>query len=238
MRKKTVVCLLLMFLGGFVFSLKAQVDNKPDSLKQADGASVLKNKASAKQVALSADSLRSAEKEIVVVLEDSILFNKTEFKPNPSKAVLYSAIFPGLGQLYNRRYWKLPLVYGGFVGLSYAISWNGGMYNDYAQAYKDLVTGNGTSWKDFVRDPNLSDAEKAALIPKFKRQKDFYRRNRDLAIICTVAFYGLCMLDAYVDAQLYDFDISPDISMRVEPVMYQPTMFNKRTIGLQCSINF
>lgn len=237
MRKESVVCLLLL-LGGFIFSLRAQTDNKSDSVKQIKESSLSNSRNPNVKVALSTDSLMPAEKEKVAVLEDSVIFNKSEFKPNPTKAVIYSAIFPGLGQIYNRKYWKLPLVYGGFVGLSYAISWNGGMYRDYAQAYQDLVTGNGTSWKDFVPNPNLSESEIQGLIPKFKRQKDYFRRNRDLAIICTVAFYGLVMLDAYVDAQLYDFDISPDLSMRVEPVMYQPTMFTKRTFGLQCSINF
>ncbi|WP_165040239.1 DUF5683 domain-containing protein [Dysgonomonas sp. ZJ709] len=237
MRKESVVCLLLL-LGGFIFSLRAQTDNKSDSVKQIKESSLSNSRNPNVKVALSTDSLMPAEKEKVAVLEDSVIFNKSEFKPNPTKAVIYSAIFPGLGQIYNRKYWKLPLVYGGFVGLSYAISWNGGMYRDYAQAYQDLVTGNGTSWKDFVPNPNLSESEIQGLIPKFKRQKDYFRRNRDLAIICTVAFYGLVMLDAYVDAQLYDFDISPDLSMRVEPIMYQPTMFTKRTFGLQCSINF
>ncbi|WP_165020388.1 DUF5683 domain-containing protein [Dysgonomonas sp. ZJ279] len=237
MRKESVVCLLLL-LGGFIFSLRAQTDNKLDSVKQIKESSLSNSRNPNVKVALSTDSLMPAEKEKVAVLEDSVIFNNSEFKPNPTKAVIYSAIFPGLGQIYNRKYWKLPLVYGGFVGLSYAISWNAGMYNDYAQAYQDLVTGNGTSWKDFVSNPNLSESQIQALIPSFKRKKDYFRRNRDLAIICTVAFYGLVMLDAYVDAQLYDFDISPDLSMRVEPVMYQPTMFTKRTFGLQCSINF
>lgn len=65
-----------------------------------------------------------------------------------------------------------------------------------------------------------------------------FRRNRDLAIICSVGVYALCMIDAYVDAQLYDFDISPDLSMNVVPVFWAPTQYSSGSIGLQCSIRF
>ena len=169
----------------------------------------------------------------------------SNFKPNPTRAVIYSAIFPGLGQVYNRKYWKLPIVYGGFVGCAYAISWNNKQHNDYQTAYQDITgTGKnpGDSWKNFLRygrDPDsLTETEIRSLTSSLKSGKYFYRRNRELSWIVTVGVYALCMLDAYVDAQLFDFDISPDLSFQVEPVIYNKSEFNARSFGLQCSIKF
>ena len=176
----------------------------------------------------------------VLVKRDSV-FTNVEFKPNPTKAVLYSVFFPGLGQLYNRKYWKLPIVYGGFIGCAYAITWNGTQYNDYRKAYQDINNG-GSSWHNYLPvgvDPeSLTQSQMSYYISAFKNKKDFYRRNRDLSIIVTVGLYALCMLDAYVDAQLFDFDINPDLSMRIEPVFFDKHEFNTCTLGLQCSIKF
>lgn len=169
------------------------------------------------------------------------------FKPDPNKAVLYSAIFPGLGQIYNRKYWKLPIIYGGFIGFYYAISWNGRYYNDYTKAYKAIMSDTPRSpeniaiWGAFVGSSvvpeELSEAQLNSLKTRFRNKRDSYRRYRDLSIIGAVALYGLCMIDAYVDAHLFDFDISPDLSMRVEPkVEHDP--FARRAFGLQCSFTF
>lgn len=169
------------------------------------------------------------------------------FKPDPNKAVLYSAIFPGLGQIYNRKYWKLPLVYGGFVGLYYAISWNGRYYKDYNKAYRAIMTDyprnkeNSDIWGAFISgniDPNtITDAQLNSYKTRFRNKRDSYRRYRDLSIIGAVALYGLCMIDAYVDAHLFDFDISPDLSIRVEPKMEQDP-FAQKSFGIQCSFTF
>jgi len=171
------------------------------------------------------------------------------FKPNPNKAILYSAIFPGLGQIYNRKYWKLPIVYGGFMGFSYAIMWNSKNLQDYGTAYKDLtydLVNNHDdpdswhqSWKNFVAsgaDPatRFNDNFKNQL----KRGRDAFRRNRDLSIILTVGFYLICMADTYVDAQLFDFDVSPDLSLHIEPVVNPGTRNSARLYGLNCSIKF
>jgi hypothetical protein len=189
---------------------------------------------------LSADTIKPLTGEKTAVLMDSVITtDKHKFKPDSKKAVIYSAIFPGLGQFYNRKYWKLPIIYGGVLGLTYAITWNGRVYGDYNQAFRDLVTGSGNSYKNYLR-PNqtVDDYGRDALQAALKRKKDFYRRNRDLAIIVAVGAYALCMIDAYVDAQLYDFDMSPDLSMRVAPVFLPPTSYSKASVGVQCSINF
>lgn len=183
-------------------------------------------------------------------LSDSIISPiPRSFKPNPNKAVLYSALFPGLGQIYNRKYWKLPIVYGGFMGLTYAITWNNKNLQDYGTAYKDLSydlihhqddpESWHQSWKNFI----AAGVEPATRFTtnfrdQLKRGRDLYRRNRDLCLIMTAGLYLLCMADAYVDAQLFDFDISEDLSMRLEPVINPGLNNSIRLYGLNCSIKF
>lgn len=227
MRKKLIIVLWLVVLGGFI-TLHAQEVLLPQDSTQLDR--TLKNKADTVQPLIGADK---------IVLEDSVIFNKPEFKPDSKKAVIYSAIFPGLGQLYNRKYWKLPIVYGGVLGLTYAITWNGNTYNDYNGAYRDLVLGVGESYLDIIpRDKDEILGNKDYWVSSLRKKKDFYRRNRDLAIIVAVGVYALCMIDAYVDAQLYDFDMSPDLSMSVAPVFMAPTSYSKATIGIQLNVTF
>ena len=178
----------------------------------------------------------------------STINSKKIFKPNSKSAVLY-ALIPGGGQFYNRKYWKLPIVYGGFIGLTYAISWNGKYYGEYKDAYTAIMkedpraAENVAVWKPFLR-PNidvdaLTDSEITRLRSSFKRNRDSYRRYRDLSIIGMVALYALTMIDAYVDAELFDFDISPDLSLRVEPVnMKNSYRITDNALGIQCSLRF
>ena len=232
MRIGLTIC-ALCFLGSISMNINAQ-----ESLVQ-DSPSLSKK-------AVKPIKKDTVPRESTAVLLDTMVFNKPEFKPDPNKALLYSAILPGLGQFYNKKYWKLPIVLGGAFGLTYAITWNGARYNEYKDAYRDFVLNPATtsSWLDFIspsesREDYLNDSSKSEyLTSSLKRRKDFYRRNRDLAIIAAVGVYALCMIDAYVDAQLYDFDISPDLSMRIEPVVWVPTQYSKTCIGLQCKINF
>lgn len=190
------------------------------------------------------DVIRKKTDSIIELTSSNAFFaNSRDFKPSPKKAVLYSALFPGLGQIYNRKYWKLPILYGGFIGLSYAISWNNRYYQDYYGAFKDISDNDDTTnrWHNFLRyNETPESARKEALLPRLKEGKDFYRYYRDLSIILTAALYGLGIVDAYVDAQLFDFDISPDLSMRIEPVILGKGMGNNigNSFGLQCSINF
>src|SRR5690606_10619517 len=157
-----------------------------------------------------------------IALPDTLVV-ETGFKPDPKKAVIYSAIFPGLGQIYNRKYWKLPILYGGFVGLSYAITWNNSHYQDYFDAQRALLDDNPDNddiWKKMLpygMDPGTADRNWFSDV--VKDRKNYFRYYRDFSIIITVALYGLGIVDAYVDAQLFEFDVSPDLSMRVEPVL-------------------
>lgn len=141
------------------------------------------------------------------------------WKPNPTKATWLALVIPGGGQIYNRKYWKLPIVYGGFVGCLYAYNWNSQMYKDYRQAYLDIMDTdpNTDSYKDFFRPGYDFEGNRDYVENVFKKRKDRYRRWRDLSIFATIAVYALSVVDAYVDAQLVNFDISEDINLSIEP---------------------
>lgn len=169
------------------------------------------------------------------------LDGKREFNPDPTKAVWMSALFPGLGQVYNRRYWKLPIIVAGYMGLAYGTSWNARMYQDYQLAYSDIMDDDPDtkSYLDFF-PPTVDESslDKSWLSQTLKSRKDYYRRNRDLCIIACVGVYLLCMLDAYVDAQLSHFDISPDISMDVAPAVIINPGYRRPTLGLNWAFTF
>lgn len=159
--------------------------------------------------------------------------------PNSSRATWLAAIIPGAGQIYNRKYWKLPIIYGGFVACAYALTWNNMMYADYSQAYLDIMDNdpNTNSYLDFFvgGKPTLSDEQLQA---QLKRKKDFYRRNRDLSIFIFIGVYIISIIDAYVDAELSNFDISKDLSLKIEPAVINDSRSHSSSIGLQCSITF
>ncbi len=163
------------------------------------------------------------------------------FTPDPVRAVWMSALCPGLGQIYNRRYWKLPIVIGGFMGLGYGSSWNNGMLADYTRAYTDLMDNDPStkSYMDFF-PPNTDEStlNRSWLERTLKSRKDYYRRNRDLCIICMVGVYLVAMVDAYVDASLSNFDISPDLSMQVSPALIQDPQNRLPALGVQMAFNF
>lgn len=166
---------------------------------------------------------------------------EVEFSPDPTRAVWMSALFPGLGQLYNRRYWKLPIVIGAYMGLGYATSWNNGMLNDYTKAYRDIMDNdpNTKSYMDFFPPTtNEGDLDRTWLTNILQSRKNFYRRNRDLCIIAMVGVYLIAMVDAYVDASLSHFDISPGLSMDVSPAVFQDGRNVKPSVGLVWALNF
>jgi len=166
---------------------------------------------------------------------------KTERVHSPKKATIYSAVFPGLGQIYNRKYWKVPLVYIGFASLIYSIDWNNDYYVQYRQAYIDISDDDPTSnsFKDLDIEGNW-DFDDASQLEQFKTRlenaKEQTRRYRDLCIIGTAAFYAINIIDASVDAHLFNFDISDDLTMNWMPqpmyAMDQPLM------GIHFVINF
>lgn len=163
------------------------------------------------------------------------------FNPDPTRAVWMSALCPGLGQIYNRRYWKLPIVIGAYMGLGYATSWNNNMLSDYTRAYRDLMDSdpNTNSYMNFFPPTTSeSDLDKKWLTNVLQSRKNFYRRNRDLCIIAMVGVYFVAMVDAYVDASLSHFDISNDLSLQWNPVVVKDDWSGKPGLGLVCAITF
>tara|TARA_B100000378_G_C18018260_1_gene403263 strand:+ start:436 stop:951 length:516 start_codon:yes stop_codon:yes gene_type:complete len=145
----------------------------------------------------------------------------TEPIQSPRKAAILSSTLPGLGQIYNKKYWKIPIIYAGLLTSAYYINDNNVQYKLYKDAYLKRLDNNPDN-DDFVGEYSSGDL----LI-----LKDFYRRNREVSILCFVGTYIINVLDASVDAHLFDYDISEDISLHMTPT--STTNFN----GLSLTLN-
>ena len=188
--------------------------------------------------------------EVRILTAEAASFPATTLKterwvPDPKKSMWLAIVFPGGGQIYNRKYWKLPLIYGGFIGCIYALSWNGSMYRDYSQAYMDIMDNdpNTKSYENFLPSTYDVEGRKEYLQDLFRRKKNYFRRYRDLSLFCMIGVYLLSIVDAYVDAELSSFDISRDLTMKVRPAVInerQRGMWagNGSSYGLQCRLNF
>lgn len=196
------------------------------------------------------DTAQTAQAETPLTLTPDTLTQKKKrdwstWRPETKRAMWLALVLPGAGQIYNRKYWKLPIIYGGFVGCAYALRWNNMMYKDYSQAYMDLMDNdpNTQSYNQFLHlgvkiDETNIDRYKTL----FKNRKDRFRRWRDLSVFCMIGVYALSIVDAYVDASLSEFDISNNLSLRVEPTIInnsaERNVLKQNTLGLSCSLNF
>ena len=234
---------VLVIIMAEVLTLTAQAQDRPraerrrgqiqrtDSLAVSDSIQTvnLNNLAKLNAAEIPTDSLTKA-------------LNRKVWIPNPTKATWLALVIPGGGQIYNRKYWKLPIFYGGFVGCTYALTWNNRMYKDYADAYKDAVNDkwDSSNITDLLPASYLNRTSHSQITDVLKRRKDMYRRYRDISIFAFIGVYALSIVDAYVDAELSNFDISPDLSMHIEPALLnaQPGKRGKQSVGLQCSITF
>lgn len=167
------------------------------------------------------------------------------WRPTPKRALWLALVLPGAGQIYNRKFWKLPIIYGGFVGCAYAMRWNNMMYRDYSQAYLDIMDNdpNTQSYNQFLHLGNTVTAENMQRYQDiFKKRKDRYRRWRDMSFFVLVGVYAISVVDAYVDASLSEFDISPDLSLHIQPAFMNNGLdrnpFRSSALGMQCSLNF
>ncbi len=192
------------------------------------------------------DTLAAIPAERLKAIQDSIETLEEfgpvrEFSPDPTRAVWMSALCPGLGQLYNRSYWKLPIVVGAFMGLGYATSWNNRMLTDYTKAYRDIMDNDPStkSYMDFY-PPTVKeeDLDTTWLKNKLKSRRDYFRRNRDLCIIGIVGVYLIAMVDAYVDASLSHFDISPELSVKLSPTLIPDSRTTLPSVGVHWALNF
>ena len=203
------------------------------------------------------DSSRIIQERVVLTREDSLkLIGRKNghsqkerdwslWRPNPQRALWLALVLPGGGQIYNRKYWKLPIVYGGFVGCAYAMSWNNQMFHDYSQAYMDIMDDdpNTQSYNQFLHlGAKIEASNMQQYQTLFKKRKDRYRRWRDMSFFVLVGVYALSVIDAYVDASLSEFDISNDLSLRVQPTVlnnhFSSNPFKSNSFGLNCCLTF
>ncbi len=176
---------------------------------------------------LSPQQIFSQETTTVVAIKyDSINYHSAK------KASLYSAVLPGLGQAYNKKYWKIPIIYAGFGTLIYFIGVNGGEYRNFKDAYNIVAAGDSANYdNEYVEkyDANLD---------QLREGRNYYRRNLELNYILTGLLYILNIVDASVDANLYDFDVSDDISLRLEPVRNHNIFYPKPSVGITLRYRF
>lgn len=144
---------------------------------------------------------------------------------DPKKAALYAAVLPGLGQIYNKKYWKLPLVYGGFIGFGYGVSFYQKGYTKYKSELFDILeTDAPLSASGYTED-------------QLRTIVDKYRRERDFFMILMAGMYFLQIVDAHVDAHLKEFDLNPKLHVRIEPTM-ENDMLVGRTAGFSIKFRF
>ena len=176
--------------------------------------------------------IANAQKKESVEIKTSDTLNLEKIH-SPKKAAILSAIVPGLGQFYNKKYWKIPLVWGAYAGTIYAFNFNNTEYKKVKEIYKSYVDVEATDHQEIV---DLYGEGRAEF---FKTVKDSYRRNRDLMVLLTVGVHILNIVDANVDAHFFTFDVSPDLSLKAEPILFNKFDFsNQTTLGLRVSLKF
>lgn len=166
------------------------------------------------------------------VIDADLLIDTVPSIHSAHKATIYSLALPGLGQAYNKKYWKIPIIYAGFGVLAYNISINNKETKKFTDAYRYVIRGDTTIPTDneyVKRYPNSKD---------LLRGRDFYRRRVELSIIFTAAWYLLNVVDAAVDAHFFDYDVTEDLSLRIEPVLINSPHGYPGTGGIRLCMNF
>ncbi len=266
-RRATVISLMLMILVAAPSTAlaqdsiqtrkpKAQLRRETDRVRQSDsltgGTAIQEDMEPVITIDMEGIDTMSLGRMVTLPSPDSIVTTiKAQFVPDPKKAMWLALVFPGGGQIYNRKYWKLPLIYGGFLGCVYALSWNNMMYRDYSKAYIDIMDDdpNTNSFEAFIPRGYNVNTNLTRIQDLFRRKKNYYRRYRDLSMFCMIGVYALSVIDAYVDAELSSFDISKDLSMKVLPTVIQDrnsvaavsqshNPYASQSYGVRCSLNF
>lgn len=177
---------------------------------------------------------------------------------SPHKATMYSVILPGLGQAYNKKYWKIPILYAGIGATIYAINWNTKNFKKYKSGYldysnyydykyqsEDLETPieepTSKSYESLYTDGYDFENSSSSFDTWFKTQlqnkKDSYKHDRDLSYIILAAVYVLNIVDAAIDAHFTNFNVNEDLSIRVEPAVSY-SAFSGNSLGFRCQITF
>lgn len=173
---------------------------------------------------LPATRIDTVVKPVLLSVSDSVVMQpNVKVLPQPVKVVWWAAAIPGYGQILNRKYWKLPIVYAGFMGCYFAINWNSNRYVSYKNGYLDITdTDDATkSYLALIPEGRTMDSYggQTAFTGLLKSGMEQSRYYRDLSVIVSIAYYGLTIIDAFVDAHLADFDISPDLSLQLRPMI-------------------
>ncbi len=214
---------------------------------QTEDLAVMDSIAKADSKILFGDSIATAADTTSIVVKKGKKPKRdwSTWKPNPQRALWLALVLPGAGQIYNRKYWKLPIIYGGFIGCIYALTWNNMMYKDYSQAYLDIMDNDPTtdSYNKFLHlGVEITESNEQRYKDLFKSRKDKYRRWRDLSFFVMLGVYAFSVIDAYVDAELSEFDISKDLSLKISPVVIPNhsggNLLQAQSLGISCSLNF
>ena len=168
----------------------------------------------------------------IIIIDDNIAIDtaKRVRQHNPRIATLSSAVFPGLGQAYNTKYWKVPIIWGGGLGLYYYFDFTNTRYHRYKLAYEQTQEGLT------ITDPDLVEFDERTL----SLRKDEWRRNRDYAIIFMGLLYVANIVDAMVDAYMLDYDISKNLTLHWEPTVIPPAPnnFSASAVGVNVQLRF
>lgn len=165
---------------------------------------------------------------------DSTEVDSLTLMHSPKKATLMSAVLPGLGQIYNKKAWKVPLIYAGFATIGYFIYFNNKYYTKFKSAYKyqllypDSLDRFNAIYPDFANYP----------VQSLQDGMDTYRRWRDLNVLGFAALYFLQIIDANVDAHLFYYDISKNITMKIHPGLIQNDNLLGYAVGLKINLHF
>ncbi|MBK8659727.1 MAG: hypothetical protein IPN22_12870 [Bacteroidetes bacterium] len=213
-----------MLLAFVFFGVQAQ---QPDSLPSDTSVLVNKKKLSV--------APRQPNNKVVVmdslVVTDSLALAKSKKKRHsPTKAALLSAALPGLGQGYNKKYWKIPIVYAGFGGLGYALYYTTSEFYGYRNAYRLQVDEDATTQGSYRGYQNAAE---------LKIQRDYYKRYLDISAICTAVWYTLNIIDAAVDAHLFEWNMKDDIKMGWQPSLISPGyQYPQAGLGVNLRVSF
>jgi hypothetical protein len=159
---------------------------------------------------------------IFIESQDTILTKSYAKRYNPRKSLLLAAVVPGLGQVYNKKYWKLPLVYGGFIAIASGINFYNEIYTEHKiYLYSNLERG--------LTDPTDRNLESNLTTSQLRRIVNKAQRERDFMVILMGGMYLLQIVDAHVDTHLKEFDLNPNLKVSIEPTMRQDQMLGRQT---------
>jgi len=185
------------------------------------------------------DSLKANLEKKGIKVQDSIFVKKVQLNPlAPSKAAFYSAVLPGLGQIYNKRYWKVPIVYAVIGTAVYSYTYNDDLYDRFRTAFKRRQAGFTDDEFYDVNGDNAPGEDPDLDMGDLEKQQERFQRDRDLALVITIAMYALNIIDANVDSHLKQFNIDDDLSMDFQPYLDVDPISNDPHYGMVFTIKF